>query len=45
MLPQLVHEKSNWAVFRSRNTRGMPHFERSGEIFRQFDMFWKKHDK
>lgn len=45
MLPQLVHEKSNWGAFRSRNTRGMPHFERSGEIFRQFDMFWKKHDK
>jgi len=45
MLPQLVHEKSNWKAFRSRNTRGMPHFERPGELFRQFDLFWKKHDK
>lgn len=45
MLPQLVHEKSNWKAFRSRNTKGMPHFERSGELFRQFDIFWKKYDK
>ncbi|MDY0125972.1 MAG: alpha/beta hydrolase [Anaerolineaceae bacterium] len=45
MLPQLVREKSNWRAFRSRNTRGMPHFERTGELFREFEMFWKKHDK
>jgi len=45
MLPQLVHEKANWLTFRSRNTKGLPHFERTGELFRQFDMFWKKHDK
>lgn len=45
MLPQIVHEKPNWEAYRSRNTRGMPHFERIGELFRQFDLFWKKHDK
>lgn len=45
MLPQLVREKSNWVALRSRNTKGMPHFERGGELFRQFDIFWKKHDK
>jgi len=45
MLPQLVREKSNWKAIRSRNTRGMPHFERTGELFREFEMFWKKHDK
>jgi len=45
MLPQLVREKHNWEAFRSRSTKGMPHFERTGELFRQFDLFWKKHDK
>lgn len=45
MLPQLVHEKSNWEAFRSRNTKGMPHIERTGELYRKFDFFWKKHDK
>ena len=45
MLPQLLNEKTNWKTFHSRNTRGMPHFERSGELFRQFDLFWKKLDQ
>ena len=45
MLPQIVHEKTNWKAYRSRNTKGMPHFERPGELFRQFDLFWKKHDE
>ena len=44
MLPQLVREKANWTALRSRNTKGMPHFERTGELFRQFDLFWKEHD-
>jgi pimeloyl-ACP methyl ester carboxylesterase len=44
MLPQTVREKPNWEAFRSRNTKGMPHFERTGELFRQFDVFWNKHD-
>ncbi len=42
MLPQLVRENSNWKAFRSRHSKGMPHFESSGELFRQFDMFWKE---
>jgi len=45
MLPQLVNEKPNWSAFRSRNTRDYPHFEQSGELFRRFDLFWKKHDQ
>ncbi len=42
MLPQLVREHSNWKAFRSRHSKGMPHFESSGELFRQFDLFWKE---
>ena len=45
MLPQMVREHSNWKAWRSRNTKGMPHFEKSGELFREFDLFWKKQDK
>jgi pimeloyl-ACP methyl ester carboxylesterase len=43
MLPQMVRENENWQAFRSRNTKGMPHFEKPGELFRQFDLFWEKH--
>lgn len=42
MLPQMVHNHKNWQAFRSKNTKGMPHFENTGELFRQFDLFWKK---
>lgn len=45
MLPQLVREHANWKAWRSRSTKGMPHFEKSGELFREFDLFWKKQDK
>jgi len=45
MLPQMVREHANWKAWRSRNTKGMPHFEKSGELFREFDLFWKKQDK
>ena len=45
MLPQLVNDKPDWKAFCSRNTRGMPHFERTGDLYRQFDLFWKKHDQ
>ena len=43
MLPQLVQEHKNWQAYRSRNTRGMPHFEKTGELFRELDLFWKAH--
>lgn len=42
MLPQLVNEHNNWRAFRSRNTNGMPHFEKTGELFRELDLFWKR---
>lgn len=45
MLPQMVRDHSNWKAWRSRSTKGMPHFEKSGELFREFDLFWKKQDK
>ena len=45
MLPQMIREHTNWKAWRSRNTKGMPHFEKSGELFREFDLFWKKQDK
>lgn len=45
MLPQLVRENRNWKAYRSRTTRGMPHFEKTGELFRVFDVFWKANDQ
>lgn len=42
MLPQLVREKRNWSAYRSKATQGMPHFEKTGELFREFDLFWKR---
>lgn len=44
MLPQMVRDHSNWKTWRSRSTKGMPHFEKSGELFREFDLFWKLQD-
>lgn len=44
MLPMLLREKSNWKAVRSRDTRGMPHFENPGETFRSIETFWKQHD-
>jgi len=45
MLPQVIRDHANWKAWRSRSTKGMPHFEKSGELFREFDLFWKKQDK
>lgn len=42
MLPQLVNEHKNWRAFRSRNTKGMPHFEKPGVLFRELDLFWER---
>lgn len=42
MLPQMVNEHQNWRAVRSRNTNGMPHFEKTGELFRELDLFWKR---
>ena len=44
MLPMLVREHPNWTAVRSGHTKGMPHFENSGEAFRSFETFWKQYD-
>ncbi len=44
MLPQLVREKPIVRPCAAGNPKGMPHFNRTGELFRQFDLFWKEHD-
>jgi len=42
MLPQVINEHQNWSASRNRNTKGMPHFEKTGELFRELDLFWKR---
>ncbi len=42
MLPNTVHEHSNWQAIRVKPTRGMPHFDKPGETFYHMDQFWNK---
>ncbi|MGI6251679.1 MAG: alpha/beta fold hydrolase [Anaerolineaceae bacterium] len=44
MLPFTLREHGNWQAKRIRQTRGMPHIERKGEMFHEVDEFWRNNN-
>lgn len=41
-LPEFVSQHPNWRAVRITPTRGLPHFEKPGDVIYRLDQFWKE---